>query len=872
MPREGDKWRVAKGDCLWNIAKSVYGNPYRWTEIADANGVSRKTALIYPGQLFTLPGITGGSPAPAPAPTPPPPTQYVRIDWFCLTAGSQRNMECMWAWSGLQRFWIKWEYYDVNGRKWVKSEKTNYATTTGETPQDQCDLGDAAKRCRVSIRPVKEDGSFQDNTGWQVKEYDFANNPPNLPPDPTFSIDNNNKITVEFDNISEDINADSIEIAIYQDNTLKYRTVKASINKDARYAKYVGSVDAGHYYKVRARAVRGSIYGGWTNFTSNEQSCPVAPSSITTLRPQVISEQGAKQYGVFVEWPQVATAKQYEVQWTTNVEYFDKSSEVHSQTTEEGKGPRLLITDIELGHEYFFRVRSINDKGNSANWTPIRSVKLGSKPSAPTTWSNVSSAIIGEDLNLYWTHNATDGSLETFARIHITAIDSAHPELVPMEYTKVIENTKPEEDRDKNSVYTINTNDPEWAGLLGEGFILKWKVQTAGLIGEYSDWSVEREVNVYMQPTIELDITNKDGVSTDEINRFPFYFSILARPYTQKPISYYIEVIANEGYNTIDDVGEVKTVNPGDKVYQKYYDPERNSWEFLVEMMPSNIDLQNGINYTVNVTVSMDSGLNAISSKSFDVIFDEMGYEPYGDIIIDKETLTASIHPYCMENYEEDGETKQKLSDNCTLSVYRREYDGTFTEIATDVENSENTYVVDPHPSLDYARYRIVARTKDTGLITYADVKAVKVGEPAIVIQWSEKWSKFDYDPDTDEDEEFNLEVPWAGSMLKLPYNVDTSESKNMDVSLVEYAGRKHPVSYYGTQLGESASWSTEIPAEDKETLYGLRRLSRWTGDVYVREPSGTGYWANISVSLNIKHLAVTIPVTLTVKRVEGGM
>ena len=86
--------------------------------------------------------------------------------------------------------------------------------------------------------------------------------------------------------------------------------------------------------------------------------------------------------------------------------------------------------------------------------------------------------------------------------------------------------------------------------------------------------------------------------------------------------------------------------------------------------------------------------------------------------------------------------------------------------------------------------------------------------------------------------------------MLKLPYNVDVTEDKSIDVSLVNYVGRKHPVSYYGTQVGESASWNAEIPVEDKETLYGIRRLSRWTGDVYVREPSGTGYWANITVSL----------------------
>ena len=868
MPLENGKWRVVKGDCLWNIAVSVYKNGSKWTQIADANGISRSRPTIYPGQVFTLPGITPGAAASSPsAPAPSPPTTSPNIDWFALTAGSQREMLAIWSFNH-NRFWTRWEQWDNSGHLLMISENKNVqfydeAKQSIGTGRDT----DGWNVIRFSVRPVDDNGNPLPNTTWGIKEYDFRNNPPELPPNPSFSIDNQNELTVTLENIAEDINADSIEIAIYQDDTVKYSTAKVAINKETNFAKYVCKVPAGHSYKVRCRAVRGTIYGGWTNFTSSDQSCPIAPTEITTLRPQVISEQMSKQYGIFIEWPEEKTAKTYEVQWTTNVEYFDVSNEVSSQTTEEGKGPRLLITNIEVGHEYFFRVRSINDKGSSVNWTPIRSVKLGIRPSAPTTWSNTSSSVIGEDLNLYWTHNSVDGSYETYARLNIIVIDSANPDLEPMEYTKVIENTKPEEEKDSNSVYTINTSDDEWA-LVKDGFIIKWKVQTAGIIGEYSEWSIEREVNVYAKPELVLDITNKDGTSIDEVNNFPFHFSILAKPETQKPISYYIEVIANEGYNTVDNIGNIKTINPGDKVYQRYYDPDRNAWRFLVEMTPGNIDLESGINYTVNVTVSMNSGLNATASQDFLVTFGDSSYEVYGDIIIDKETLTASIHPYCNEYYEvQNGELQPKLSENCELSVYRREFDGTFTEIATGIENEEDVYVVDPHPSLDYARYRVVGRTKDTGAISYADVSAVKVGEPSVVIQWSEKWSKFDYNEDED-----NLESSWAGSMLKIPYNIDISENKNIDVSLIEYAGRKHPVSYYGTQLGETASWSVEIPAEDKELLYAIRRLSRWTGDVYVREPSGTGYWANISVSYSKKHLGVTIPVSFEIKRVEGGM
>ena len=108
--------------------------------------------------------------------------------------------------------------------------------------------------------------------------------------------------------------------------------------------------------------------------------------------------------------------------------------------------------------------------------------------------------------------------------------------------------------------------------------------------------------------------------------------------------------------------------------------------------------------------------------------------------------------------------------------------------------------------------------------------------------------------------------------MLKLPYNIDMSDSNGSDVELVEYIGREHPISYYGTQLGTVQTWKTDIPKSDIETIYALRRLQNWMGDVYVREPSGSGYWANVAVSFDINHKEVIIPVSISIKRVEGGV
>ena len=107
--------------------------------------------------------------------------------------------------------------------------------------------------------------------------------------------------------------------------------------------------------------------------------------------------------------------------------------------------------------------------------------------------------------------------------------------------------------------------------------------------------------------------------------------------------------------------------------------------------------------------------------------------------------------------------------------------------------------------------------------------------------------------------------------MLRIPYNIDVSDSNSPDVSFIKYIGRKRPVTYYGTQIGDTSTWNVEIPKDDRETLYTLRRLAIWMGDCYVREPSGSGYWANVKVSFSQKHCDVTIPVTLSITRVEKG-
>lgn len=298
-------------------------------------------------------------------------------------------------------------------------------------------------------------------------------------------------------------------------------------------------------------------------------------------------------------------------------------------------------------------------------------------------------------------------------------------------------------------------------------------------------------------------------------------------------------------------------VGQGEEVYSKFFD---TSEDLLVEMSANNVDLENNISYKVSCTVSMNSGLTAESSSEFTVAWTDEEYEPNIEIGFNEDDISTYIRPFCKD-------AEGNLIEGIILSVYRREFDGEFTELATNIDNLSNTYITDPHPALDYARYRVIAMSSSTGAVSYNDIPGYPIGEKSLVIQWDEQWTSFDISNEIDG----SSQVPWSGSLLKLPYNVDVSDSYSPDVELVEYIGRKHPVSYYGTQRGTTQTFNTEIDKTDEETLYALRRLSIWMGNVYVREPSGSGYWANVTVSFSQKHRELTIPVTLSVTRVEGG-
>lgn len=825
---------VQKGDNLSKIARK-YGTTVKAIQALNPTLI-KNVNYICTGWTIVVSGDPGKSVTASP-------TSYITDLKLGQLSNSENTVLAVWSW----KWHSKTDHYLL---KWMYSWGIGTYKTEERTTKDLCDTysppslpGVPLDRMKVSVTvtpiPITtKDANGKEKTAFTAKEsnrvlYQFKNNiPSNTPSAPDVEIEDY-KLTAKVTNIPDTIT--EVEFIVVKDNsnsTYKTNSIRVMSNQ----ATYTITIEAGGSYKVKCRYINENGEGPWSPWSGESTTKPNAPSGIKTCRAE-------SETSVYLDWNAVENATSYDIEYSEKREYLEGSNQTSTQSNI--KSTSYIISGLESGKEYFFRLRAVNSQGESA-WTRVVSVIIGTEPAAPTTWSSTTTVITGETLTLYWVHNSEDGSSQVKANVELT-IDGV------TSYHEI--DTSNEKDDEKTMHYAVGTSD------FIEGATILWRVQTAGATKKYGDWSVQRTVKVYAPPTISiniLDVYGNEVDSTDRrLNSFPFKIIGTAGPKTQTPVGYHISIISNTRYEIRDYVGMEKIVNAGEEIYSKYIDS--SSYDLSVELSAGDVDLVNNASYTVNCVLSMDSGLTGNDSRNFAVNWNGIEYEPNAETSINKDDLTALVMPYC-----EDGDGN--LIEDVVLSVYRREFDGSFTEIMTGLENVRGHFITDPHPALDYARYRIVARSKTTGSVSYYDMPGLPVGEKAVVVQWDEEWrpyENFDYATD---------QITWSGSMLKLPYNIDVSESNTIDKSLVEYIGRKHPVSYYGTQVGQTQTWNVDIPKTDTETIYALRRLSVWMGDVYIREPSGSGYWANVSVSFSQKHRETTIPVKFSITRVAGGI
>lgn len=658
--------------------------------------------------------------------------------------------------------------------------------------------------------------------------------------------------------------------------TVSYFDTEANSEKSGVTTHYSGRDAVNNDSVLTTPAVRGSRVqvraigrnaskqsSNWSNWSNLLTAIPLK---------QRISCTAQSETAIAVSWVTdgAATHQTYadswQVQYAQVDEVFDESKLQwqDGQETKIGEG-WACVQSVTTGHLYAFRLRGstsqaqISGDTGYGEWSEIVRCGTGSKPDAPTTFQLYDVISAGETQVLGWAHNCEDNSKSQASRIKFK--DNVLPEQVFNEEDKAF----------------VNLTSSDTLGI-PDGTEVVWFAATKSYHPDWSDWSDAKSFMCYQPPSCTVSLSH-DGDLVDSFNpltSFPLHVSALVGSPSQKPVSWSVSVSTTEDTEYTDVYDETRFVPAGTVVYQKTFESGEDPLEHDIAV--GDVDFDGASTYTLSVTVATDSGLSATSEPATFAVDWDAGEVPEPDAVteIDESTLTATLIPYCMAFYAdsegneqqydyEPGVAAERYQQNVLLSVYRIESDGSFTLLKDKIVNSGTYGVVDPHPALTDGGYRIVATDQSTGAQAFTDTEGIDFECASIVINWDESWNQ-GYGL-LDEDDTSGSE--YTGRILELPYNIQTSEQGAKDNGLVQYIGRKAPVSYYGTQQGRTASWSVDIERNDSDTLASLRELQVYMGDCYVREPFGGGYWANVDVSFNTDYKSLAIPVTLDITKVD---
>ncbi len=836
-----------------------------------------------------------------------------------------------WAWNrdNTEKYEIEWQYYTRDSQWFIGTHTTTtYKESTYSIPS-------YAKAVCVFIKPISYTRKVnnQDYAYWtanwtDAKIYNVKEKEPDLktPSTPTVKLERFT-LSLDLDNLDE--NAEYVQFEIVKDDSTTYKTATVQIRKQA--ASYSCSISAGYRYKVRARVKKGSKYSEWSNYSDDKETIPLAPSGFTS-----VTAMAADQIKLTWNKVNNATGYEIEYA-LDDKKYFDTSNQTTKVTVENvntwlltgltsghiyylrlraknetgesewsgikqcviGSTPSAPTTwsstnSVIVGEKLYLYwvhncedgstekaaklriwvdgVLTISDKViNNPNYydndhkDDTRSFEINTKDILYKAGGKIEWQVQTAGITMQWGDWSTLRTINIYARptleLHIHAEETSREDLFTItSFPFWIYGLAGPSTQTPNSYHIsiIANSSYETTDRIGNTIMINKGDEVFSKYYDSNNKILNEKMTPYMMDlqsgveyTLKCIVSMDSGLTAEESFIFDVSWTDIAympsaeisfdkdtlvtyiRPYcTHTPIKR--KMLVKKIDSEHEYVPVALTSQNADDVINAQIEPD--AYYKDVENPYTFTDPETNESETDNRIYAVYKGTNAAGTVKY-------YYEYIGD---------------------------EELVDNITLSVYRREFDGSFVEIGTELLNQKNTFVTDPHPPLDYARYRIIAIDNATGAISFSDTGAYPTQEKAVIIQWDEEWSNFDI---TDENGDPFKEKPWTGSMLRLPYNIDTSHKHTYDVELVSYAGRKHPVSYYGTQVGENATWNLEIPADDKETLYGIRRLAIWTGgDVYVREPSGTGYWAAINVSYSKTHNEVVIPITFDIVRVEGGM
>ncbi len=610
---------------------------------------------------------------------------------------------------------------------------------------------------------------------------------------------------------------------------------------------------AGSSYRYRVRSVL-------ANGTQGNASDVVGPLDMRPSAPSSFSVAAVSTTAARINWTRTGrTGTWYEVQWSEDGSAWDNNDTqaIRSERVESASISVHTVSGLATGQAWFFRVKVGNDSGESWAKGGVRSVTLGTTPSAPTAYSSQASASTSDTLTCAWTHNCEDGSAQTAWELRVGADGAA----ITLSGTDESQSCDVE-------LYGI--------GAISNGSALTWKVRTKGALDEWSPWSIEQAVRIWDPPTLGIMLAGPDGGQLDPsdigyvMEAFPLTVAVVASEQVDgnAVLRWWASIAPADDCLVTGRDGEDRWVRADEEVWSV----ELPASDESATVLATDVTLVAGMDYRVRGGCVTEAGIVAEASPVIlTASMDGDLQQPYATFDFDVASLTCTIWPWCYAAPEGDSPDIEdvldgELAEGVELSVWRVDAGGAVTLIGDGIANDGTQWVRDPHPTFGTCTYRIVATDLATGAQAATD-GTVETPWARVCIQWDEDWLLVVTDGVDGERPE--------GHRLDLPYNLRIKETSDPDVVLREYDGRDAPVAYYGTQLGIGGDWTADLrKGIDEAERAALRELMRWRDDCYVRDPYGNGYWASVQVrSLDHDYDSEAEAVSITVTRVahEGA-
>jgi len=762
--------------------------------------------------------------------------------------------------STTEHFSIYWEYWNTTNGIWVLASgsgssvpTSSYETISGvrwfQTTWSPSGAAETSTSVRIYVDPIPKSGSKWSHGGVYSKSITnpkWTNLHGQALEPPKYDID-------WYGNLIR-LNVTSMP-ALVQD-IVYYRSQNGGASKSWMASTPNTPVSMtpanGTYYQFQARWRLDKKTLGELSLPSEiYYGRPMRPTNLTAKVVSCDSESGS----VRLDWKDSgSTGDKYLVEWSEDPEAWDNHADVES--SEEPGEPDgnnngwRTIGGLEPGKTYWFRVKRGESKAEEAyEWSDYACVGkssstlqvscvMGTVPAAPTLGQVPSTAVVDEPLTLSWTHNSEDGSAQTAYQLQV----------YKGSWSTVSTGTT-------SQTFTVS---PSTQGFT-DGDTLQWRVRTKGALdtgssADWSPWSSTGSVTVWAKPASTIY-----APSTVEQMPISLEIEVGSTSAGNTPTRYWLNVVADEPYEAVGPDGEPVWVAEGETVWSGEAVPgddgcDESGWS--VSLTVVDIRLNPGATYVVNGGCYTSQGLKSDATPAtFVADINQTAVSGCdADVTFDRATMAATVMPRCTDGPE--GELLQGV----TLSVWRL---GDPNEMIGEwMVNDGHAICLDAHPTFGTCTYRIVATDSTSGAQGFSDV-IINISAPGIVIQWDEDWSE----PTNDMEG-----ISFSGQRLILPFNVDVTEQWSKQSSLNEWAGRKSPVSRYGTQRGHTATWSCVVNRyRGLDQVNAVRKLATYMGDVYVREPYGSGYWAHVDVaSLGAVHGSPAVQVSLNVTRVDA--